>query len=100
LGCKLKVPVLGGEKEIEIPAGTQPGDTFTLRGAGFPYLPQDGRGQGDQVVHVRVDIPKSLTPEASELFAKLASIENSSVKAEKPKKKGFFQRLKDAVKEQ
>jgi molecular chaperone DnaJ len=100
LGCSLVVPTLAGETKLEIPAGTQPGDTFTLRGQGFPRLPQEGRGVGDHIVHARVEIPKHLTAEETELLEKLAALEESNGKprGETPKKKkGFFQRLKEAV---
>ena len=42
-----------------LPAGTQPGTTFRLRGKGVPIL--NGRGRGDQFVTVRVEVPTSLT---------------------------------------
>ena len=100
LGYKTKIPILGGEKDLEIPAGSQSGDTIVFRNGGFPYLAQDGKGQGSHQVHIHIEIPKSLTPEAAELYAKLAALEEGGQKTSKPRKKGFFQQLKDAVKGQ
>jgi molecular chaperone DnaJ len=106
LGLKLKLPTLWGEQEVEIPAGTQPNDKITLRGVGFPRLAQEGRGQGDHIVHVRVEIPHSLSPEEAELLAKLAALEEksqnghankSSAEKNKGKRKSLFQRIKEAV---
>lgn len=103
LGQTLVIPALKGETQIEIPPGTQPNDTITIRNAGFPRLPQDGRGFGDHIVHVRVVIPHSLTSEERSLLEKLASLEETTngkaayETSGKPKKKSFFQRLKEAV---
>jgi molecular chaperone DnaJ len=69
LGTKLKVRTLDGKRAIvKIPAGTQPGTTFKLRGLG---IKKDGR-QGDQYVTVNVAIPKKLSAEEKELFEKLS----------------------------
>ncbi len=58
LGGKLTVPTLEGEKEIKIPAGSQPGDTVRIKGAGLP--PLRGRKRGDQHVVLDVTIPTRL----------------------------------------
>jgi len=61
LGIRVSVPTLGGDEEIEVPAGTQPGAVITLRGRGMPSL-RRGR-PGDQRVVVNVTIPRNLTAE-------------------------------------
>ncbi len=61
LGDRIMVPTLEGETEIEIPPGTQPGDTLALRGCGMPLV--DGRGKGDVVAHVKMVVPPSLSAE-------------------------------------
>ena len=66
LGDKVKVPTLDGDEELAIPAGTQTGETFRLRGKGVPYLRRNGRG--DQLVMVQVLTPTKLTPEQKELL--------------------------------
>jgi molecular chaperone DnaJ len=70
LGGKMNIPVLKGEQEITVKAGTQPGDVLVLRGAGVPRL--DGRGRGDQVVRFQVEIPKKLSTKAADLLHELA----------------------------
>jgi molecular chaperone DnaJ len=70
LGGKIKVPTLDGEEDLDIPAGTQTGDTFRLRARGIPYLQRSGRG--DQLVLARVVTPTKLTAQQKELFKELA----------------------------
>ncbi len=69
LGASLKVETLDGEKELKIPAGTQPGTEFTLPGLGFSRL--DGSGPGDHVITVKVVIPKRLSRQQRKLLAQL-----------------------------
>lgn len=66
LGTKLEVTTLHGNKVITIPAGTQPGTNFKLTGEGFPDV--QGYGTGDQIVTVRVEIPKKLSRKQKELL--------------------------------
>ncbi|MEO0079835.1 MAG: molecular chaperone DnaJ [candidate division WOR-3 bacterium] len=68
LGGKVKVPTLAGEREIDLPAGTQSGTVFRLRGAGVKRL--DG-GVGDELVRIVVHIPKRLSREERELYRQL-----------------------------
>ncbi len=70
LGGETEVPTLEKPVRIHIPAGTQSGTVFRVRGAGMPRL--QGSGRGDLLVRVLVDIPKHLTREQKELFAQLA----------------------------
>ncbi|HTU78782.1 MAG TPA: molecular chaperone DnaJ [Solirubrobacteraceae bacterium] len=69
LGGTLEVPTLDGHASIELPAGTQPGDVLTLRGAGMPALRRSR--QGDLRVVVNVVVPRRLTPEQHELMERL-----------------------------
>jgi molecular chaperone DnaJ len=72
LGCTVSVPVLNGEPEkLSVPAGTQPGKVFTIRGKGMPRL-RGPRGTGDLHVHVTVDVPKKLTEKQRALLEELA----------------------------
>ena len=76
LGAKIEVPSLDGAKELEIPAGTQSGDTFTIRGAGFP---RPGRSvRGDEIVQVQVVTPRRLSARQRELLEELATLEGAS----------------------
>jgi molecular chaperone DnaJ len=65
LGGKLSVPTLDGDREVEIPAGAQPGESIRLRGLGLPSLRE--RGRGDQYVLVDVTVPGKLTREQREI---------------------------------
>lgn len=69
LGATIKVPTLDGEEKIVIPAGTQPGTTFRLKGKGIPHL--RSRGKGDQYVKVELTVPTKLTREQKRLLQEL-----------------------------
>lgn len=72
LGDELELPTLDDEPErIKIPAGVQPGDTMVVNNAGVPRL--DGRGRGDLIAVIQVDVPKELSPRARELLEELAA---------------------------
>ena len=90
LGAEIEVPTLDGSEKLKIPAGTQPGRVFTIRGKGVPYLRRKERG--DQLVIVNVEIPTKLTKEQRELFEKLAQSLGTAVK---PKEKGFLDWLNE-----
>jgi len=69
LGTKIRVKTVDGRKvELMIPPGTQSGTTFRLKGLGV----KTERGQGDQYVKVRVEIPTSCTERQKELLRKFA----------------------------
>jgi molecular chaperone DnaJ len=59
LGATLEIPTIDGKVKYDLPAGTQTGTTFRLRGKGIPRLQRTGRG--DQYVTVNVQVPTSLT---------------------------------------
>lgn len=66
LGGKVSVPTLGGKAQLKIPAGTQSGSVFRLKGKGVPSL--RGSGRGDQHVRVSVEIPRNLNTEQKKQF--------------------------------
>lgn len=71
LGAKVDVKGLDGSTiTVRVPSGTQPGEVLTQRGAGIPRL--DGRGRGDLVCVVQIDVPKDLSPKAKKLIEELA----------------------------
>jgi molecular chaperone DnaJ len=70
LGAEVEVPTLDGDTNLKIPAGSQTGTVFRLNGKGIPHLRR--RGQGDQLVKLRVVTPDSLTKHQRELLQKLA----------------------------
>jgi molecular chaperone DnaJ len=91
LGDEVRVPTLDGDEKLVIPAGTQTGETFRLRGRGVPFLRRNGRG--DQLVTVYVKTPTRLTPEQRDLLQQLAKTFGREPIAQP--EKGFFDRLKD-----
>jgi molecular chaperone DnaJ len=92
LGAEIKVPTVDGDESLKIPAGTQPGKIFNMKGKGVPHLRRSGRG--DQKVIVNVEVPTKLTKEQRELMEKLAETLGTTVK---PKEKGFIDWLNDAL---
>jgi molecular chaperone DnaJ len=97
LGDRIRVPVLADKsedgadavEEIDLPAGTQPGDTVTLRGQGLPRV--DGRGTGDLVAHIKVVVPSALTADEETHLRAYAAAGGQRVN---PEKSGFFKRKK------
>jgi molecular chaperone DnaJ len=69
LGGKLTVPTLEGEREVDLPAGAQPGHSIRLRGLGLPSIRE--RGRGDQYVLVDVTVPGKLSREQRDLVERL-----------------------------
>jgi molecular chaperone DnaJ len=92
LGAEVDVPTVDGKSQLKIPAGTQPGKVFTIKGKGVPHLRSSGRG--DQQVIVSVEIPSRLTTEQRALFEKLATTLGSDVH---PEDRSFFDRFKEAL---
>lgn len=94
LGAEIEVETLDGKIKLTVPAGTQSGTSFRLRGRGFPKL--RGYGKGDQHVRVNVQTPTDLTPEQKDLLRKFdesvkAAGEKSKTESKKDSKpKGFF----------
>jgi len=70
LGTTVTVALLdGSELEVDVPAGTQPGDVIVVKGKGAPRI--DGRGRGALHIQVQVEVPRTLTPRAKALLAEL-----------------------------
>jgi molecular chaperone DnaJ len=70
LGTTVEVPTVDGPVDLEIPAGTQPHETLTVRGRGMPAL--RGRRTGDLRVVVNVVIPRNLNREQKQLLEEFA----------------------------
>ena len=91
LGAELEIPTIDGKVKYNLPAGTQTGTTFRLRGKGIPEL--RGRGRGDQYVTVRVQVPTSLNGEQKEALRAFAEAMGEDV-PEESGLKGFFDKHK------
>jgi len=95
LGGEVEVPVIDGTKaKVKIPAGTQTGDQFRLRGKGFSVLRSPARG--DMYIQVMVETPKNLTAKQKEL---LEQFEATNTKDDggktNPESEGFFAKVKE-----
>ena len=91
MGAELEIPTIDGKVKYNLPAGTQTGTTFRLRGKGIPEL--RGRGRGDQYVTVRVQVPTSLNGEQKEALRAFAEAMGEDV-LEESGLKGFFDKHK------
>ena len=92
LGTTVALPTLDGDEELLVPAGTQPGRVFVLKGRGVPRL--QGRGRGDLRAEVVVEVPTKLSDAEENLLRQLAELRGESVGT--PHDKGLFSRIKSA----
>lgn len=92
-GTNVEVPTIDGRAKIKIPAGTQSGKIFRLKGKGFPEV--QGYAKGDQLVYVNVWTPQDLTSEEKAILEKLNNSSNFKPKPDK-NNKSFFERVKEA----
>ena len=76
LGAKVEVPTLKGTEELDIPAGTQHGEVFKLKGKGLPDV--RSHRTGDELVQVLVEIPKKLTEKQKQLLREFAATEDDN----------------------
>jgi molecular chaperone DnaJ len=93
LGVSFPFETLDGVEDLAVPAGTQSGREFRLRGRGVPHL--QGRGRGDLIVTVVVDTPTNLNKEQEELLRQLATARGEEVT---PPDSGLLSKLRSAFK--
>jgi len=91
LGADIDYPTLDGDETLSIPAGTQTGRVFRLRGRGVPHV--EGRGRGDLIVQVVVDTPVDMTDEAMAHLRRFAEASGDEVAPEDP---GLLSRIRTA----
>jgi molecular chaperone DnaJ len=89
LGAEIDIPTLDGARKLKVPAGTQSGHLFRLRGLGVPDL--NGYGRGDQVVRLAVETPRKLSARQRELLEEFARISGEEVH---PMAKSFLEKVK------
>ena len=92
LGGKLEVPTLDGKVSLNIPAETQTGKQFRLRGKGVE--PVRGGSQGDLICKVVVETPVNLTSQQKDLLKQLHESFEAGEEKHSPKKRGFFDGVK------
>ncbi|SHN11100.1 molecular chaperone DnaJ [Gracilibacillus kekensis] len=94
LGDEIEVPTLHGKVKLKVPAGTQTGKTFRLKGKGAPNV--RGYGQGDQHIKIRVITPTNLSDRQKDLLREFNEISGNQPTDEH--EDSFFQRVKRAFK--
>lgn len=97
LGTQVEVPTIDGKAKIKIPAGTQSGKIFRLKGKGFPTF--QGYEKGDELVEVNVWSPQTLTKEEHAMLEKMKASPNFQPgpdAAAHKEERGFFDKIKDA----
>jgi molecular chaperone DnaJ len=95
LGATIDVPTLKGTDKLDLPAGTQHGEVFKLKGKGLPDI-RTYRA-GDEIVQILIEIPKKLTDKQKQLLKEFAASEGHSIDT-MPQKKSFMEKLKDKIK--
>jgi molecular chaperone DnaJ len=93
LGAEIDIPTLDGSEKYEIPEGTQPGETFTLRGRGIPYTNSASR-KGDLIFRTTVEIPKGLNAKQKDMMRDFAAECGESNYAKKKRFKSLFGKFK------
>ena len=96
-GTQVEVPTIDGKAKIKIPAGTQSGKIFRLKGKGFPAF--QSYEKGDQLVEVNVWTPQTLTADekaAVDKLARSANFQPGENAAEEREDRSFFDKLKNA----
>src|SRR5690625_5261677 len=94
LGDEVEVPTVHGKVKLKIPAGTQTGKVFRLRGKGVPNV--HGRGHGDQHIQVKIITPKKLTSRQKELLKEFNEIDGNNPSNDKDE--SIFDKFKKAFK--
>jgi molecular chaperone DnaJ len=92
LGAEVEVPTLDGPARVKVPAGTQSGQSFRLKGRGIKDL--NGYGRGDQLVRVVVETPRKLSQRQRELLEEFARLSGEEVH---PLSKSFLEKVKSML---
>ncbi|MGE0405389.1 MAG: molecular chaperone DnaJ [Candidatus Korobacteraceae bacterium] len=90
LGAQIEIPTLEEPYVLKVPEGTQTGTVMRVRGKGVPSL--NGRGRGDLMVEVRVQVPTKLSKRQRELLEELAAISGDDTKSDE---KGLLGKVKE-----
>lgn len=92
MGGEVEIPILNGKAKLKIPAGTQSGKVFRLRGKGLPHL--NSYRTGDELIRIIVWVPDKLSAEEKELLRKLAAIQGDKVPRTD---RSFFDKLRQTI---
>ncbi|RYY43731.1 MAG: molecular chaperone DnaJ, partial [Chitinophagaceae bacterium] len=91
-GTQVEVPTIDGRAKIKIPAGTQSGKIFRLKGKGFPQV--NGYEKGDQLIQVNIWTPQHVSSEEKDILEKMQGSPNFEPKPEK-NEKSFFDKVRE-----
>ena len=91
-GTQVEVPTIDGRAKIKIPAGTQSGKIFRLKGKGFPAV--NCYEKGDQLIHVNVWTPQNVNAEEKTMLEKMNSSPNFKPHPDKSEK-SFFDKVRE-----
>jgi molecular chaperone DnaJ len=91
-GTQVEVPTIDGRAKIKIPAGTQSGKIFRLKGKGFPAV--NSYEKGDQLIQVNVWTPQHVSTEEKAMLDKLSNSQNFKPHPDK-NEKGFFDKIRE-----
>ena len=91
-GTQVEVPTIDGRAKIKIPAGTQSGKIFRLKGKGFPHV--NSYEKGDQLIHINIWTPQNISAEEKLALEKLSKSPNFEPKPEK-NEKSFFDKVRE-----
>lgn len=94
LGTNIEVPTLTGKVKIPLPQGTPAGKILRLRGKGLPSV--QGYGTGDQLLHINIFVPQSVSSEERKILEEIRDSKNFTPNADETRKgKGLFDKMKD-----
>jgi molecular chaperone DnaJ len=91
-GTQLEVPTIDGRAKIKIPPGTQSGKIFRLKGKGFPSV--NSYEKGDQLIHINVWTPQTVSSDEKAMLEKLQNSQNFHPKPEK-NATSFFDKVRE-----
>lgn len=91
-GSQVEVPTIDGRAKIKIPAGTQSGKIFRLKGKGFPAV--NSYEKGDQLIHINVWTPQHLSTEEKQMMEKLQGSNNFKPNPDK-NERSFFDKVRE-----
>lgn len=72
MGGRVRIPTVDGDVDVKVPSGAQPGDNIALRGRGIQKLRSSARG--DQIVTLKIELPRSLKGKQREIIEEYASL--------------------------
>ncbi len=92
LGAEIEVPTIDGTVDFRLHEGTQPGDTYTMKGKGVPLINRTGQ-RGNHIFKVKIEVPRNLDNSQKEL---LNTFEQSLSEENYRERKSFFDKVKQA----